>query len=174
MDWVVILRLLFVLLGVLLLLFFGFLAWRRHQLASGHGAFECYQRKAGLPEKARWHHGIVRYRNDAVVWFPLLSFGVRPVSVIPRLRIRIAPRRQPTVVESVQLFEGQAIVGIAAGGTTAPVYEWAMTDSAANGLLAWAEAAPPGEGQYGHTSAPTSAKVVSTKAVKRAKETSIL
>ena len=142
---------------VVLAVFVGlfYLVWRRRRLVSGGGAFECYQRKAGVSEKTRWRHGIVRYQRDAVVWFPLLSVGFKPGCTIPRLRVQITPGRPPTAVEQGQLTDGQAIVGIAAQGGEGPAFEWAIAPSAVNGLLAWAEAAPPGEGQYGETRRPS-------------------
>jgi hypothetical protein len=154
MDWVGLLRPTAVAVCLAALLFTIYLVWRRRRLVSGRGAFECYHRKAGLSEKARWHHGIVRYRRDAVVWFPLLAIGFRPGCVIPRLRVQFGARRQPTDAERLQLTEGQVIVPLAGAGAAAPTCEWAMAKGAADGLLAWAESAPPGEGQYGGTRPP--------------------
>jgi len=155
MEWTGLLQVAGVLLCVLLLLGVVYLVWRRRRLVSGAGTFECYLRRAGLPEKARWRHGIVRYQSDAVVWYPLLSLGFKPGCVIPRLRVQITPRREPTAVEKGHLTDGQAIVRIAADGPAGPVCDWAVAPSAINGLLAWAESAPPGEGQYGQTSLPS-------------------
>ncbi|MDR1512187.1 MAG: DUF2550 domain-containing protein [Propionibacteriaceae bacterium] len=152
MDWAGYIQPVAVALCAFLLISLAYLVWRRRRLGSGRGAFECYQRKSGLPTKARWHHGIVRYRRDAVVWFPLLAFGFTPGITVPRLRVKIGRQRRPTDVERAQLFEGQAIVQVT--GDSGQAWEWAMAPSAAHGLLAWAESAPPGEGQYGLTRAP--------------------
>ncbi|MDR1265091.1 MAG: DUF2550 domain-containing protein [Propionibacteriaceae bacterium] len=141
---------------LLVLAVFGglvYLVWRRRRLCASRGAFECYNRRVGAREAARWQHGVVRYQGDAVVWFPLLAFAFKPRHVIPRLRVKIGQRRRPTLIERAQLFEGQCIVPIQPGDG-GEACDWAMTEGAADGLLAWAEAAPPGEGQYGHTAPP--------------------
>jgi hypothetical protein len=155
MPWGELLQIVVVLACLAVLAAIVYLVWRRHRLVSGRGAFDCYFRKADVPQNHRWRHGIVRYRRDAVVWFPLLAFGFKPACRIPRLRIHVGPVRMPTPSEQRQLFEGQSIVRLTPAGDDAVACEWAMAPSAANGLLAWTEAAPPGEGQYGHTQTPS-------------------
>jgi hypothetical protein len=65
----------------------------------------------------------------------------------------IGPQRSPTAAERAALFEGQQIVALQSRAG-ADLCDLAMSPSAMTGLLAWIEAAPPGEGQYGHTQAP--------------------
>ncbi|MDR1807182.1 MAG: DUF2550 domain-containing protein [Propionibacteriaceae bacterium] len=154
MDWVDVLQWSSVCVCLLAFAALVYLVWRRYRLVSGRGAFECYHRKAGLPEKAHWSHGIVRYRRDAVVWYPLVALGFKPGCRIPRLRVSIGQRRNPSDAERAQLAQPVVIVPITAGAGDTPTCEWAMSRGAADGLLAWAEAAPPGEGQYGHTRPP--------------------
>jgi hypothetical protein len=154
MDWVGWVQLSAIVAFLAALIGLVYMAWRKRRLGSGRGAFECYCRKAGAKESAQWHHGIVRYRRDAVVWFPLLAFGFRPRWTVPRLRVRIGQPRPPTEREKLTLMEGQTIVTIASGESNLSALEWAMAPNAADGLVAWAESAPPGEGQYGHTKAP--------------------
>jgi hypothetical protein len=153
MDWVGWVQLVAIVAFAAAVIMLVYLAWRRRRLGSGRGAFECYYRKAGAKEAAHWHHGIVRYRRDAVVWFPLLAFGFKPRWSVPRLRVRIGHPRPPTDREQLTLMTGQTIVPITPDGSDVTL-EWAMAPNAADGLVAWAEAAPPGEGQYGHTRRP--------------------
>jgi hypothetical protein len=131
----------------------AWLVWRRRHLGSGPGTFECYRRRAHDEVPQHWSQGIAQYRGDSLWWYPLLSFSLQPKSRLTRLRILIGPQRWPTAAERAVLFEGQQIV-LVTDRSGAELCSLAMSPPAVNGLLAWIEAAPPGEGQYGHTRAP--------------------
>ncbi|MDR1386817.1 MAG: DUF2550 domain-containing protein [Propionibacteriaceae bacterium] len=127
------------------------LVFRRSHLGAGPGTFECYLRPGRSDFSRRWAHGVARYQGDALLWFPLVSLSLRPRLRLRRLQIEVGPQRWPTSNERSLLFEGQQIVQLTGRQSEAATCELAMSPSAVTGLLAWAESAPPGQGQYGHT-----------------------
>ncbi|MDR0417282.1 MAG: DUF2550 domain-containing protein [Propionibacteriaceae bacterium] len=153
MDWPAVVAFGAALICLSVLASAAWLFWRRRHLGSGQGSFECHRRQTNDDSPWHWRQGIARYRGDALLWYPLLSFGLQPKSHLLRLRLLSGPRRWPSAAERAVLYEGQQILRLQdrVGGD---VCDLAMSPAAVNGLLAWIEAAPPGEGQYGHTRAP--------------------
>ncbi|MDR1449025.1 MAG: DUF2550 domain-containing protein [Propionibacteriaceae bacterium] len=131
----------------------AWLVWRRRHLGAGPGTFDCYYRHAHDARPQHWSQGIAQYRGDALWWYPLLSFTLQPRFRWLRLGIDGASRRWPSTAERGVLYEGQQVLRVR-NRAEGDICDLAMSPSAVNGLLAWIEAAPPGEGQYGHTRAP--------------------
>lgn len=125
--------------GALTLLGLGLLALRRRLLTRRGGTFDCSLR---LREGARgqgWVLGIARYAGDALEWYRVFSYSMRPRCAIGR-DLRVLERRKPTGIEAFSLLAGAVVVLCQDGGR--PV-ELAMSEDSLTGFLSWVESAPP-------------------------------
>lgn len=115
---------------------------RRRWISRSGGTFECSIRvrptKAGLG----WVLGVGRYSDDRLEWFRLFSLAPRPKLSLQRSELEYAGRRDPAGAESYSLYSGHIVVSCT---TPSGTLEVAMSPATLTGLLAWLEAAPPGQ-----------------------------
>lgn len=131
-----------------LLLVFGSLVARRLVLSRDVGTFDCsVRREAGGGPRAHvagsWMLGLARYEHDRLDWFRFFAFSLRPARSLERGRLVILGRHAPTGAEAGTVLPGWVVVRCAYGAVTV---ELAMSEGAYNGLAAWVESAPPGQG----------------------------
>lgn len=132
-----------VLLGVvvLVLLALGLLALRRRVITRRGGTFECSLRLREAPHGKGWVLGIGRYAGDALEWYRVFSYSMRPRRALSRSGLEILDRREPAGVEAFALLSGATVVRCKdADGRV----ELAMSPPALTGFLSWVESAPPG------------------------------
>jgi hypothetical protein len=125
---------------------FGYLFLRRRLLCRSSGTFECSvrmqrPRQSNAAAAARgWTLGLARYRDTTIEWFRIFSFSPHPKYVFDR-SLTVVARRRPAGPEAFTLFGGHIVVALQLQSGR-PV-EFAMSESALTGFLAWVEAAPP-------------------------------
>ncbi|MEH3155760.1 MAG: DUF2550 domain-containing protein [Gordonia paraffinivorans] len=85
-----------------------------------------------------WRHGIVRYNDDALVYYRLSSLRTGPSRVIERQAIEVGRRRAPHGTE-VDVIEDMTVVEISAGRNR---YELAMSPGAVTAFQSWVESRP--------------------------------
>jgi Protein of unknown function (DUF2550) len=117
------------------------LASRRYWLERGGGTIECGLRAPS--GRGGWRLGVLSYQRDELRWFGALGVALRPEHVFPRRSVEITSRRPVEQAESPVLDPSWIIVEAKTGATDGPA-EFAMSDQALTGLLAWLEASPPG------------------------------
>jgi hypothetical protein len=117
------------------------LAVRRYWLERGGGTVECGLRS--LSGRGAWRLGFVSYQRDELRWYGALGVALRPEHVFPRRSVEVSSRRPVDPSETSVLAPDWIVVEAKTGLDEGPV-EFAMTDEALTGLLAWLEAAPPG------------------------------
>ncbi len=134
------------LLAGLVLLGFGCLFIRRRLLARSGGTFECSVRlqrpsQSNAAAAARgWTLGLGRYRDTTIEWFRIFSFSPHPKYVFDR-SLTVVGRRRPAGAEAFALYGGHIVVAVELQSGQ-PV-EFAMSEGALTGFMAWVEAAPP-------------------------------
>ena len=117
------------------------LAVRRSLLQRNVGTFDCSMRLSpDVPEG--WAFGIARYTGDAVQWYRVFSFSLRPRAVLARGAIEVVERREPEDYEELELLQGAVVLACTQRGRSV---ELAMSEDALTGFLSWLEAAPPGQ-----------------------------
>ena len=131
------------------------LASRRYLLERSGGTVECALRSpAGA---GHWRLGLLSYQRDDLYWYGALSVLPRPEQVFQRRALTVISRRPAEPEESPDIGADRIVVEIAvkppadapgAGSGSASEagghVEFAMSDSALTGFLAWLEASPPG------------------------------
>jgi hypothetical protein len=117
------------------------LAIRRYWLERGGGTVECGLRSPS--GRSAWRLGFVSYQRDELRWYGALGVALRPEHVFPRRSVEVTSRRPVDPSETSVLAPDWIVVEAKTGLDDGPV-EFAMTDEALTGLLAWLEAAPPG------------------------------
>lgn len=133
---------------VLLVAGFGSLVLRRVVLSRDVGTFDCSMRReksggARAHVAGSWMLGLARYERDRLDWFRFFALSLRPARSLERGALEILGRQAPTGPESPSVLPGWVVVRCGyAGGTV----ELAMSEAAYNGLAAWVESAPPGQG----------------------------
>jgi len=132
-----------VLLLLLALLCSLWLILRRRWLSRNGGTFEFSVRVRSGRAGRGWILGLGRYSGDVLEWFRIFSVALRPKLVFHRAELTYIGRRNPGGVESYSLYSGHIIVTCA---TPDGPLEVAMSPEALTGLMAWLEAAPPGQG----------------------------
>jgi Protein of unknown function (DUF2550) len=85
---------------------------------------------------------MARYAGDGLEWYRVFSLSPRPKQVVARRDLVIRGRRRPQGAEAMALLPGAVAVECGVDGRTV---ELAMSPDAMTGLLAWLEAAPPGQ-----------------------------
>ena len=126
----------------LLVLAAGFIAARRFLLERGGGTVECGLRKGTGP----WRLGVASYQQDELHWFSAFGITSRADEAFRRRDLAVVSRRDPDAGEEAALGPDRVVVEcrLASGETV----ELALASSALTGLLAWLEAAPPGQHLY--------------------------
>lgn len=115
------------------------LAGRRLWLERGGGTVECALRMPGRP----WRPGVVSYQRDELRWFGAFGIALRPQQAFPRRSIEVTSRRLAQPSEASALSPEWVVIE-AKAGPGGDVVEFAMSDEALTGFLAWLEASPPG------------------------------
>jgi hypothetical protein len=140
-------------LAVLGVLSIAALVARRRWLSRSGGTFECSVRMNAPSSGARlaaggrgWTLGLGRYSGDMLEWFRIFSFSLRPKYVFDR-SLRVGEQRTPEGAEAFSLQSGHLVVAVDLHDRRS--VEFAMSSSALTGLLAWVEAAPPGDRRLG-------------------------
>jgi len=85
-----------------------------------------------------WRHGIVRYNDDALVYYRLSSLRAGPSRVIERQSIEVERRRAPHGTE-VDVIEDMTVVEISAGRNR---FELAMSPGGVTAFQSWVESRP--------------------------------
>lgn len=111
---------------------------RRRVIAGGTALTVCGLRSS---QNRRWRLGLMRYGPDALEWFLLGGFSVRPRYRWDRSAMLLEAPRDLGRSESVSLIPSAVAVAV-----TMPqnAFELAMSAPAYTALRAWQEAAPPG------------------------------
>jgi hypothetical protein len=119
---------------------------RRRLIQRSGGTFDCSLRwdqpdESDLSGKG-WVYGVARYNGDRINWFRVFSYAPRPRRTLERAAIEVLSRRAPEGEEEMALLSDAVVLACAHKGTR---LEFAMSDDALTGFLAWLEAAPPGQ-----------------------------
>jgi Protein of unknown function (DUF2550) len=103
--------------------------------------------RIGLATSSRgWHTGMARYTPEDLEWFRLLSLRYQPNLTFVRRSIEIINHREPNGGEALAVPRDAVIVTcnvITRQGESLSV-EFAMSDAAITGFLAWIESSAPG------------------------------
>jgi uncharacterized protein DUF2550 len=134
---------------VLLVLAAAVLASRRYLLERSGGTVDCALRSpAG---SGSWRLGVLSYAHDSVRWHGALGVLLRPEYTFHRRSLSVASRRPAEPSEAVTLGTERIVVEVSVkpaadslGSLADDHVEFAMTDQALTGFLAWLEASPPG------------------------------
>lgn len=110
---------------------------RRRALSRLGGTVELSLRAPGHS----WVLGVGRFNGDALEWFRVFSFAMRPRRRLTRRDLSVVARREPVGSERRALLSGSVVMECRS--STGPV-DLAMGPSAVTGFLAWLEATPPG------------------------------
>ena len=124
---------------------------RRYLLERGGGTVECGLRLPG----SGWRLGVAAYQPDALRWYQVFGFLLRPKQVFTRRSLSVLSRRPADSAEEASLGPGAVVIRCRiADGERSPdgdgspdgdaTVELAMGEAALTGFLAWLEAAPPG------------------------------
>lgn len=118
---------------------------RRRLLARRGATFDCSVRfrAAAGPSPTTWTWGVACYAGERVDWYRALSYSLRPRLSFARAALHVRQRRRLRPGEAVALRPAGIVVTCEIDGQ--PV-ELAISEEALTGLLAWLEAAPPGQG----------------------------
>lgn len=119
---------------------------RRRLIQRSGGTFDCSLRW-DLPEETDisgkgWVYGVARYNGDRINWFRVFSYAPRPRRTLERSAIEVIARRATEGAEEMALLSDAVVLSCVHRGTR---LEFAMSDDALTGFLAWLEAAPPGQ-----------------------------
>lgn len=136
-EMIAVLALLIVLLALLAV------AGRRVQLLR-RGGTQVVLRSLPAPHGKGWHHGIVRYREDCLVFFGVSSLRPGPDRRVPRRSLEVLERRQPVSAERVVLPVGSTVLRIREDAGESEV---ALDQGALTAFLSWVESSPPGRAQ---------------------------
>ena len=130
---------------VLGLLAIGLLLARRRVLTRRGGTFDCSLRLREGSHGNGWVLGIGRYAGDALEWYRVFSYSMRPRRALPRAGLQVLDRRSPTGIEAFSVLAGSVVVRLRDGdGADGRPVELAMSPDSLTGFLSWVESAPPG------------------------------
>ncbi|MEU5755311.1 DUF2550 domain-containing protein [Streptomyces sp. NPDC047829] len=119
---------------------------RRRLIQRSGGTFDCSLRwdapEEGDAGGKGWSYGVARYNGDRIEWYRVFSYSPRPRRVLERSAIEVAGRRVPDGEEELALLSDAVVLACVHRETR---LELAMSEDALTGLLAWLEAAPPGQ-----------------------------
>jgi hypothetical protein len=130
------------------------IATRRYLLERSGGTIDCALRRPAAV--GNWRLGLLSYQRDELHWYGALGVLLSPDQVFQRRALTVVSRRPVAVDEGSALGTDRVVVEVAAklpseapGGQGSPDMsgehlEFAMSDSALTGFLAWLEASPPG------------------------------
>lgn len=110
---------------------------RRSLLLRGIGAVEIWIKLS----PRRWSLGVGWFDGDDLSWYRVFSLSPRPARVLVRGQIEIVERRRASERDAIVLPRKAVILVCRTPARTETI---AMGAGAANGLLSWLEASPPG------------------------------
>jgi len=114
---------------------------RREVLRRRGGLFDCSLRTDRSRDGRGWMIGVGLYAGDAIAWYRVFSYSLRPKRIITRRSLDVVARRAPAGIERGVLLGGSVIVEcVDAHGPL----ELAMPEGTLTGFLSWLESAPPG------------------------------
>ena len=116
------------------------IAVRRVLIERGGGSVDCALRRG---TDRHWRLGVAAYRGDELCWYPIFGFRLRPGEVYARRGLAVVSRRPADDTETTSLGPGAVVVECGTGNDAAHI-EFALSEDALTGFLAWLEAAPPG------------------------------
>jgi len=119
-----------------------YLVSRRRWLARNGGTFDLSVRVRSERAGRGWVLGVGRYSADDLEWFRIFTLSLRPKRRFRRQLLEIERRRMPQGAEEFALYDDAVVIACRYAGE--PV-ELALTGGSLTGLLAWLEAAPPGQ-----------------------------
>lgn len=96
-----------------------------------------------------WRHGLLRYKENSVLFYKLSSLKLGPDERIPRLGVAMGERRSPTGSEFDIMTDQILIITV---GTPEQAYEVAFDSDGATAFLAWVESRPSERLQRGPSS----------------------
>lgn len=129
--------------GVVLLLASALVAVavRRRALQRGGGSIDLSLQLRTLTHGRGWVLGVGRFERDELQWFRVLSLARGPRRTLRRTELTVVAQRPPSGAETLSLPTGSVVLQCS---TTDGGVLLGMELSAATGLLAWLESAPPG------------------------------
>ncbi|HTC68228.1 MAG TPA: DUF2550 domain-containing protein [Acidothermaceae bacterium] len=132
-----------VVLAVVLLVAF---VTRRSVVRRRGATLHCGLRMGTSVSSRGWHTGMARYTAEDLEWFRLLSLRYQPKWTFVRRSIEINSRREPRGAETLAVPRDTVIIAcdvITRQGDALGV-EFAMSEAAVTGFLAWIESSAPG------------------------------
>jgi hypothetical protein len=132
-----------VVLAVVLLVAF---VVRRRVVRRRGATLHCGLRMGMSGSSRGWHTGMARYTPEDLDWFRLLSLRYQPNWTFVRRSIEINSRREPRGAETLAVPRDTVIIAcdvITRQGDALGV-EFAMSEAAVTGFLAWIESSAPG------------------------------
>jgi hypothetical protein len=131
---------------ILVLLLVAALFFRRGVLLRRGATLHCGLRLGIARSTRAWQTGMARYTPEDLQWFRLSSLGYQPQWTFVRRSIEIAGRRHPHGSEVLAVPRSAVVITcnvITRQGDSLDV-EFAMSDAALTGFLAWIESSAPG------------------------------
>lgn len=118
---------------------------RRRWLDAKGGVFDCDLRVAPFRPGLGWMTGVALYSGEEIVWYRTFSLSLAPRVRLRRSVTEMIGHRDQEPAEQTLLLADQGIVQLAtAEGSHRVLYELALSEASATGLMAWLEASPPG------------------------------
>jgi hypothetical protein len=125
------------------------LATRRYLLERTGGTIECAMRRPAAV--GNWRLGLLSFQRDELYWYGALGVLLSPEQIFQRRALTVVSRRPAALAESSALGADRIVVEVsvkppadASGSQAGEHLEFAMSDSALTGFLAWLESSPPG------------------------------
>lgn len=116
------------------------IAVRRTLIERSGGSVDCALRRG---TDRHWRLGVASYRGDQLCWYPIFGLRLRPGEIYARRGLSVVSRRPADAAETTSLGPGAVVVECDTGNGTGRI-EFALSEGALTGFLAWLEAAPPG------------------------------
>lgn len=127
---------------LLLLVLFALLALRRVQLV--RVGTQVVLRDLPAEPGRRWRHGVVRYREDELLFFRLASMRPGPDRHVGRSSLEVLGRRRADPTEGHVVLASATVIHFRDDSGDAEI---ALDDGALTALLSWIESSPPGRAQ---------------------------
>lgn len=116
---------------------------RRRTIAGRRGTFDLSVNRRAEAAVPGWILGVGSFRGDTLNWYRTFSFAWWPRYRFRRGELEVLGRRAPTGAEVHALDTGDVVVEVR---HRSGVRQMAMSASSLNGLQAWLESKPPGQG----------------------------
>jgi len=116
---------------------------RRLQLLR-RGGTQVVLRRLPAPAGRGWRHGVVRYREEYLVFFRVSSLRSGADRRVPRRSLVVLERRQPEASERELVPAGSTVIRFRDDAGEAEV---ALGAGALTAFLSWVESSPPGRAE---------------------------